>query len=365
MTPRKWFALAAVWVVACYADHVSRAGWVYEDDTWLAALSLFVGRMPPLWQTLSQFPNRHLTIWTFYLTPNPHAAHAFNVGLHVLNATVLGFLLERWTDAPRAWWSATLFVVCPMAIEGVAYASGRPEALSLLAILGAVWFAHASFAIDAVRWMGFLLCAGATMFTKPTAVAAFGPLLAWALVMLPTRPLIGVPWLLFRLAPLPIGVAVTRILVRPQDVVNTIPLARWVGIQSWAIVSLTARAEVPSHLSLAHAWWTVPTIVQIMAAAGVLVAYAGLAVVWVRSKGHGGLILFGLGWWLLPWIPRLLVRDTIGWIAEHHAYMALPGLAIAIPALVDHGILTGRGVLARISAVLHVPYDAPFSREKV
>lgn len=334
----KIFAIVSAITIALYGWlHVRSAEWVYEDSTWrrggvvehpLTASSDQTKFMPSPLATLAALPNRHLAMWTFYLTPDdPRVAHAINVGLHLLNALLLALLLQRW--GLSGWVAGAVFVAYPLTTQAVAYAAGRSELLSLTSVLGTIWFASASDAHVVTRWVGFVVSWLVGLASKPTVAIIVPLLLLWVFIcqrdwMTKRRNHLWLPglqlelWFAFALM---LGVMAYRVL---DGLKADIPLWRWIAVQTSGAWTLLVN---PFHLSMDHAWFLTPDPLQIAS----LIAWF-LFGAWLVLSDASREIRFGLGWFWLAILPRLFVRDQLGWMREHHVYVAVAGLAIAISA---------------------------------
>lgn len=329
------FGLMLLLTVALYGFlHVRSAGWVFEDTTWRNGGAKHVGdmqwelyQMPSIWTMVTSIPNRHLTAWTFYLTPDdPRVAHGINVAVHVVNALLLALLMNR-LGAP-GWAMGVIFLILPLASQAVAYASGRAELLSALSVLGACWFALVSRWRVWLRWTALLGILVLGSMTKPTFAAIVIPLVLW-LDWFYGRETLDWLWESAFFVGLPaLAWLIWHILTRPQLVVSTVPLWRWIGIQCGAAWMLLAASVLPLHLSIDHAWWTMPDSVQIVAI-GVTLFIAAVLIDEALAKPASYATL-GIGWFWIAILPRLLVRETQGWMREHHIYVSLLGIAMAL-----------------------------------
>ncbi len=148
-----WIALPAAAAALVYAISLG-SGFVYDDEAlirtnhWVhdaSALPHLLGRpllaSPPMGTTNYYRP---LVVTLYNLCwqiggGSPAAFHTQNVALHMLNATLVFFLVRRFSRDATAAGAAVLFAVHPLNVEVVAWASGLPEltyaALGLSALL--------------------------------------------------------------------------------------------------------------------------------------------------------------------------------------------------------------------------------------
>lgn len=320
------FVLIAA-IVARYYVHITTAGWVYEDVTFWHM---------PLFGLFTRYPSNHLAALTFALSPEDSRwAHAVNVAFHCANVLLLVALVTRWGGF--GWTTGWLFAFLPLTSEAVAYAAGRSELMGATAILGALWFATASRGAPRERWLGLAFCLFACATTKPTAIAIILPLIGWAwMTILPVRydpKLRRGKTALLCCVPLIIA-CIWVVLHRSQNVPASVPHLRWFAVQAagtwWLLFSVF---DVTGHffpLAINHPWWLFPTSLQVLAAVTLVLVVVAI-VVW--SGKWMPLITFGIGFWLIAWMPRLFVRETLGWLHEKHAYVPALGICIALAEL--------------------------------
>ncbi len=116
---------------------------------------------------------------------DPFGFHLINILFHVLNSALLFRLwrrVARQSHPGMAAFAAGLFLVHPVVVESVSWASSRKDLLSMtLLLLGLLWF-QSSVKGRRGNW-GFGLAAMlffAAMFAKATVLV--GPILAWMLL---------------------------------------------------------------------------------------------------------------------------------------------------------------------------------------
>jgi tetratricopeptide (TPR) repeat protein len=145
--------------------------------------------------TTLQFSNWHPLTWISYLTdislfgPSPHAMHAENILLHVLNGLLLLWLLWTMTgSAVRSGLVALLFIAHPLRLESVAWISERKDLLSALFGLLAI-AAYVSYARRTRKgaYAAMALLYAASLMSKPMLVTL--PALLLLLDLWPLRRL--------------------------------------------------------------------------------------------------------------------------------------------------------------------------------
>lgn len=338
----KTFILALLATMSIYyIQHIRTAGWVFEDSTWINGgvyTSVQPGYpnppIPTLWQAVKYIPNRYFTMWTFYFTPNNvKVAHAINVGIHIFNGFLLAILINAW--AGPGWIVGSLFLIHPLASQAVAYAAGRSELLSLTAMLSILWIIYVSNNSNIFRWIGLIVCILISCMIKPTLVAIICPLIIWTYMNTDYKkwlPGLGAEILV---CALPIIAIICGIVLMKTN--SDVPLYRWFLVQTSAVWRLLFQSIIPYHLSIDHAWWTLSIYLQIISVIALLVLFILLS---IQYSEKYTMAVYGIGFWWLSLLPRLIVRDQLGWIREHHVYTALAGICITLGSLLggENGI---------------------------
>lgn len=149
-TPRargdSWLALlVAVLVLAAYVPAL-RAGWIWDDDSYVTQNALVrgadglagiwgFGRDPATGALVSNTPQYYPFVFTSFWIEHalfglePFVFHLTNVVLHLLNAWLLWKLLAR-LGMPGAGFAAALFALHPMHVESVAWVTERKNVMS-------------------------------------------------------------------------------------------------------------------------------------------------------------------------------------------------------------------------------------------
>ena len=247
-------------------------------------------------------------------------AHAINVLLHAANATLVWMLVRHLTQRPWiAAGAALLFASHPLAVEAVAWASGRKELLWTLWVLAAALLLLR-------RRAGQSTCALAlAALSKPTAVVA--PLLL---------RLTGVPWK--QLWPAGTIAAITLAIAyggkaSTATVLSPVQVAA-LGLQSIADVLL--RFVRPTGLSPL----TTAAAPSISAAALPAIVIAALLTVAWKLRLRAPLAWTGMLWFLASLAPSLLTymrSNEIQLAADRYAYMPLVGAALVAAELLQWG----------------------------
>lgn len=300
----KWAYICVVGLMltGIYAP-VRTTGFIYEDRAWREST-----REHPVWH-----PSRWMTRWSWYLQRNQSAPwlRAVNLGLHIgVGALVWLMLRALGSSAGAASVGAALVLVHPLAVESVAYVTGRAEVLAALGVL-----AGCLFGMRGGWWWGAAL-GGLTVGLLAKESAAVGlvllPLVAgrrrWAVAG-------------------GLGLVAGCVHFMNTGEFSGVSVSAW----DWGLLQATAAYRL-LWLTV-WPWWgqsvafeyrTIPLAVQ-MVAFGALVVLGSVA--W-RARRSAPLFALGLVWILTVMIPRLIVQTPYSPFNEHQWYMALIGFAM-------------------------------------
>lgn len=307
MTTRTACLLAVAVVAVLYGHHIAVGQWVYEDEAWLTA---------------SITSSRPLTQATWYLVHSPQAAHALNVGLHLILCTLVGLLASSLGLSQGASLAAgALLLVHPLTVESVAYAASRAELLAAIGVVVAC--------LCAVRdyfWRS-LAVACLAMAAKESAVIVLlvMPLVYWARRM-PDWP--------YCIGAYTIPLFAGLIVIGPSTLAN---LGEAVGMRiTWHEWLLLQAAGAFKLLGLAlwpfSGGFTVDHDYDVISQSGRYVALAGLCGVGlaaILAQAWDRRVAFGLVWALLAILPRLVVQTPRSLFNEHQMLVALIGVILA------------------------------------
>ena len=318
---RTFALITFITVIIYYFQHIHSAEFVFEDSQWIG----FTGSWNPK-SLMMNIPNNFLAIWSFYIFPHEAPVeHSVNLLIHIVNALILASLINQW-DGP-GWIVGSLFLINPLSIQAVAYAAGRSELLGLTELLGLLWFATVNDLSVFYRWIGFLLYAIAMLFTKATLIVFTPFLLIW--IYLSDYDLYWLKKLdleLFAIYLISILFMAPRVIAH---ISSDIPLWHWFLAQTSASWMLLYSALIGRNLSIDHAWWMIDFRLQLISAVALIIAIIMILI------SRYPFISFGLGWWFITISPRLLIPSKLGWIREHHAYVPLVGICIALASLIQ------------------------------
>lgn len=283
---------------------------------------------------------------------SPAVYHLASLLVHLLAVTLAYLLLASLVRQPwAAAAGAALFASHPLQVESLAWASELKDLLGGMFGLLAVWLYvrarhRGSRACCVVASAAFLLA----ILSKPNLVTL--PLLAlvvdWLLLKTPVkRALVSiVPWLALAVA----HAALTR-LVQPPAEYLTVPVWQRLFVAGDALAFYLGKLLWPMRLGadygrmpqvVAANWWGYVTWL----APAALLALA----VWMRERSRWALP--ALLWFMLALLPvlGLLPFDfqQYSTVADHYAYLAMFGPALALAGLALHA----RGFIGRVPLVL-------------
>ena len=172
------FALALT--VVAYA-RVLHAPFVYEDAMSVKPVTRVTWQTPLGWLTTGRALTRISFDANYLLSgPSPTSYHATNLGLHVVNGTLVHALIVPISGPTIAAMTAAIFLVHPLQRQAVSYISGRAELLATLFVLIACL--AVSLPLNWKSGSVFLVATVCAMASKETAavVVLLAPLLVWA-----------------------------------------------------------------------------------------------------------------------------------------------------------------------------------------
>jgi tetratricopeptide (TPR) repeat protein len=341
-----------------------------------------------LWPTtVNYFPVTSTVQWLQWRAwgADPFGYHVTNVALHLVSGLLLWRLLVRLRGGPSTslrafdsgavpggrartptaeveWLGGWLWVAHPIAVESVAWISELKNTLALvfllLAMLAYIEFDDAASAETAsapvervdpnalgVRPRSRTKRIGVNALHRLSVLFFILAMLSKSLVaMFPVTILLYAWWRRGRLtagdarssAPffavsLVLGVVTVVFEHRAIGVSGAAiggPLSR-LACAGLALAFYLAKCALPFALLPIYPRWNVdpPSPLQFLP----WLALAGLLwLLWTRRSGWGRHALFGLGFFLLLLVPVIgfapMAYQRISWVADHFAYLALPGL---------------------------------------
>ena len=303
-------------VLMVYVPHVQRATFVFEDDRSLDLVAF------PGWATMLT-TGRGVTRESFRHPRSPEAAHAVNVGLHLLVVLLAGVLIWLITGTPPAGLiGAGIVALHPVTVESVAYATSRAELIAAVGALG-------SLVAVLVRVRGVWLLAPACLLLaytgKETGLVAVAliPLVLWAAGR--ERRAADACWVIGGALAvtsalwLPHVLRLTTIGFTPRMTVDGVS---WLLTQAEAVWRLVVLSVAPFWLSVAP----VPTARLVPGVAALLLLIGLIETAW-RQRHTRPLLTLGIVWCAIVAVPRFLVRTPLSPFNEHQWYFAVPGVA--------------------------------------
>jgi tetratricopeptide (TPR) repeat protein len=368
-------ALGIVVLTATAYGPAFRAGWVWDDDSYVTAnatLRSWDG-LARIWSepgaVAQYYPLTFSSLWLDYQLhgADPFAYHATNVGVHAANAVLVGVVLDALA-IPAPWVAAALFAIHPMHVESVAWVTERKNVLSgcfyLLAFLALLrWRERADAAPHAGRtWyaVGFV-CFVAALLSKTvtsTLPVVFLVVRWWRTGRVRREEVVAmVPFLLAGFALGSVTASLERTHVGAVGVHWDQTFAERVLIAGRALWFYAGKLLVPWPLVFIYPRWSldVGSIAQWLFPVAAALAGAGLLAA-VRRLGRApfaAALAFAVT--LAPALGFVNVYPMrYSFVADHFAYLAsIPFLALAVAMAARH--LTGspgRLLAASVALVL-------------
>lgn len=300
-------------------------------------------------------PIAHASLWLDWWLGGgrPLLPHLTSLLLHALAGVLFVRLLLRLRlPALPAHVAGALFVVHPALAESVAWVSGRKEVLSGLFVFAALLAtAQAAHRPTALRFLAIALCGALAMYAKATAVVL--PLLALLVCF-------AAPGARARfLAPASLALVVAPIALHhrayavAEGTLAAGSAADRLAQVPGALLHYLQQTFWPSGLNVLHP--EVQTLGRFaaelgpgLAAAGGLLLAALLAACWTRTRAAAaGLAAFALA--LLPFNTAWPASSIAA--ADRYLYLAVPGAAVALVALL-RGLSPRHGVFAAAACVV-------------
>lgn len=316
------------------------AQWVFED---LHQIAVWAGPAP-LPGVFGQLP-----LWLHRLVPAvPAAQHALSLAIHVINAVLLGWLVWRLTCREAfAWLAAVIWLVHPLPLQAVAYASALGEVVTGT---GALLVAHLLLTPWSI-WtlLGLLVVLPDAALVKPSAIGVAALPLVLGVGGRGARE----PWWVGAGLGVLVGAVLVGAGLAGLPLVGGVARATWqnpdwlavMEIQATAVWGLAWQVVWPAQVAIQTDWTMVP-----LAARGVALA----ALAWllplsecVWRRGWPG-VAMGVAWWVVLLAPRVLVlAQGVSWrepeyVYGYQIYAAAMGLVIA-------GCAAGAGWLERVA----------------
>lgn len=262
--------------------------------------------------------------------PNPAAFHAVTLALHVLNATLVFFILGRLLCHRRAAAIAALiFLVHPVQVESVAWIAEHKQMLSAALVLGAC-----ALHISARSRWAVILVGMAAMLAKPIAIVLPVLLIAFDRIVLQrswrSAILDQVPLLLF-------AAFATAMNVLAQRALGTITAYHGGWWHLWGMLSLPGRyvlkLMLPWPLCILYAFEY-----RGFASVGFILLTAAILMASVLAMMRGRrLAAFGIAWWFVAWVPVSNAVPMVIWMADRYMYLPMAGALLAVASLVLEG----------------------------
>lgn len=308
-------------------------------------------------------PLRELTYLIDFQVFNlePAGYHIQNIFWHGLNAFLLFTLSLRLGLSRReAWLAALLFLAHPLQVEVVANISHRKDSLALSFCLVAflVWLRGRRDDRFDYPWLALsILFGGVAMLAKQNAVVLPAVVLWYELLF---RGVWGRLWKGSRL--LPVTLALAGVGAGWLFFFRFIAGKNWGGAMALMLATKTGLRDGFSptvyYATVAKSWlfnwghllWPRDLAIEyhlppatgfgdaqvVAAMAVVALLLLGIALLWRRLP----VAVFGLGWFLLFWLPTSNLLPQVYFAADRYMYAPSAGALLAVAVLLDR-LVTG------------------------
>ena len=268
---------------------------------------------------------------------NPFPGHLFQLFLHLLNSLLVMVMAEKVFGLRKgALFAGVLFAIAPLQTQAVIYLSARSMVLAFPPALIAVIAAAQAAKMEKGQGRGFFwLALIAPLFAFFSSEGSLALVLWLTLVFIASgislqkRPAI---YLLCAVAMEAVIFLIVRGMFSAPDsgpsngVFHPYSFFQQFFLELRTPLFMARLLAWPVHLSLLHDAAAPQSVMDL----SVLLPFLGLGMVFlilIVFRRHRPLSL-GLCWYLAALLPAVMVPLNIPW-AEHRAYLALPGLAVA------------------------------------
>ena len=354
--PPRWpgAALLALAAVLVYLPAL-RGGFIWDDDTLLTenpAVKTIDG-LYSIWfgnWSVDYIPLTLSSFWLEWHLWGLHAAgyHAVNILLHAANAVLVWRVLLR-LGVPGSWLAALFFAVHPVCASSVVWIAERKNTLSMLFYLLSLWsFLRFDDANDSGvgmekprRLAGFSLAAFALALLAKGSVAVLPAVLLlfvwWRRGRVTRRDLDRcLPFFILAVLMALMALAIqSRAVQGGVGVIHDSLRVRLIG-GSWAVWFYLGKIVWPAGLTMIYPRWEIDPRAAVSYLPALLLA--GLFFLfWRRRRSWGRPFLFAMGYFVVALAPALGLVDMAFFsnsrVADHFQYLALPGIAALIAAL--------------------------------
>lgn len=335
-------------------DYVSDNIHVRAGLTWTTIRWALTARDAANWHPVTWLSHA-LDVQLFGVTPS--GPHDVNVLLHIVNALLLFWVLQRVTGfIGRSWMVAALFALHPINVESVAWIAERKNLLSMFFLLLALavyrWYAVAPSPNPgerdrrAFRFLVVLTLFGLGLMAKPQVITFPCLLLLWdywplqrlsfARTLGPSEGsdsmrvrLVSLIWEKVPLLGLCLMSAVLTLRAQAAGGATS-SYDHWMRLQN-AIVSYARyleKAVWPLHLTLFYPYPSKPYGTPLIAGSMLLLLGITIAVVAARQRRY---LAVGWFWFLGTLVPMIgVVQVGTQAMADRYAYLSFIGLFIMI-----------------------------------
>ncbi len=263
---------------------------------------------------------------------NAGGFHLTNLIFHILTCFSVFFLFKILKyDKKAALLVALIYAVHPIFTHAVAWVPSRGDLMiaffGIVSFIGFVKFVETGgYQFLALNILSFILA----VFSKETAVLFPMVYAGYYLVVMKKKKLN--PYLILLIA---VYIAtILAFMVARSKVIITNPGDNSFSINSF-ITNIPTLPEIIAKFILPVSLSTMPKFTALVTSIGTILM-VGIAILLImkKNKKTGGLILFGIGWWLLFAVPAMAYRHNYADFGyeyfEHRSYLPMIGVFIIL-----------------------------------
>ncbi len=344
LTPRElWLTIGLVTaaVLACFGTIVTHEFLLWDDNLLITQNSIVrglssytVGRAFSSYDPELYIPLTFLSYQLNYAVAglSPWIYFATNLGLHALNALLVGWILLLLTGRKSgALLGALLFAILPIQTEAVAWASARKDLLSACFFFGALvaWLRHRD---SGRRYFLYWCLAFFVLALLSKVVAITLPIALLLLDLLEHRRIdrrMFMEKIPFFLLSILFGIIA---IIGKRDVTSDTPLETFLLLPARSIISSLQHIVWPTGLSALYTYESPVTLANndILLCWLAVIALV-IATLWTLRTTRT--VAFGVAFFLLTLAPTFtnvvkgqVVYDT----SDRYVYLSLPGLLLIV-----------------------------------
>lgn len=339
---KPWLLLACALLLTLVAyQRVRHATYVYEDENAVFSNPSVTGTEPIQWTRARVLTAvSHRLVWQTF-GPSPEAPHLVNLGLHLVNGTLVFLIAGFWLSPFAAVLAASLFLLHPIQVESVAYVASRSELLACSFALLAYWRS-----LTAAKWRehGLVWLAVVLAVCAKESYAVIVPLMVVSDLYRGKK----LSWVGLAAVVVPIGLMAWSVAHYEYVFRADSRGLDYAATQAFALWKYLGQVVVPYGLTIDNDFDLVPWAWRYTALI-TLIFIAGLPILALCSVRNGDtgqterlwqdwpslrIVAFGMVWVLVALLPRFLI--PLNEICNlHQLYMPFLGVWLSVGAVME------------------------------